>query len=401
MKHKINILIPIFTLLILIYVIRSFVGPHIKVETLLRGSMEDVINTKGVMIKYETVLKPQGSGTFETLVQDGTRVSVGQAVTAVYSGNVDSDLRTRLEQINDKIAQIQKNQTDLLRFGGDVSLLEQKISEQTELLVQNSLQGDLDSVSNIQLVLEALCEKKAQVHGSDSGRNILEELQTQKASLESQLGAAHNRMFAPASGIFSTGLDGFEQIITPYNMTELSPTKLNELIEREHQQAKDEETVGCKIIKNFRYFVALNVPVEQMTGLRTGNSVNLRFYDLSSDLVKAFVFYISPEENGSQTVILETDRHLDSLLKRRIVNLEFIKNQYSGYRISVECLRTKDDVTGVYVRRDDVLKFIPVEILYNTDETVIIDSASNELPLRLYDEVVVSASSYEEGKLLR
>ena len=102
-----------------------------------------------------------------------------------------------------------------------------------------------------------------------------------------------------------------------------------------------------------------------------------------------------------QTVIVECTRHIDSLLRRRFVNLEFVKHRYSGYRLSVKSLRTKDDVTGVYVRRDDMMKFVPVNILYNTQDIAIVDSADTMNPLRLYDEVIVKADSYEEGKLLR
>ena len=118
-------------------------------------------------------------------------------------------------------------------------------------------------------------------------------------------------------------------------------------------------------------------------------------------MVKAEVCYISAAENGTQTVILSCDQYIESLFKRRFVNLELIKKRYEGYRVSVKSLRTKDEVTGVYVRRDDVLKFIPVSILYNTQDIAIVDSADSSNPLRLYDEVVVHASSYEEGKLLR
>ena len=88
-------------------------------------------------------------------------------------------------------------------------------------------------------------------------------------------------------------------------------------------------------------------------------------------------------------------------MRRRFLNLEFVRDQYSGYRVSVKALRTKDGVTGVYVRREDMLRFIPVTILYNTHDAAIVDSADKERPLRLYDEVVVRADSYEEGKLLR
>ena len=77
MKNKINILIPIFIVLVLIYVIRSVAGPRVQVEVLLEGSMEDVVNTKAVLIKNETLLNPTVDGVSEPLVSDGTRVAAG------------------------------------------------------------------------------------------------------------------------------------------------------------------------------------------------------------------------------------------------------------------------------------------------------------------------------------
>ncbi len=401
MKHKSNIIIYIFIFLVLVYGLRSLFGNNVQVETLRRGTMEDMVNTKGILIKYETVLGSDFPGVFDPLVQEGARVGVGQELAAVYSGSVDPALRTRLEQVKKKITQIEENQSNLYAFGGDVSRIEQAISEETSALVDASQSGNLDAVSDIRLNLEALSEKKAQLAGGNAAVSTLDELKRQKADLESQIGAAQNRIYANASGIFSTAVDGFESLITPYNMTELTPAKLDEILAKEHSAETKTETAACKIVDNFRYFVALSVPVDKLTGLRAGSSASLRLYDLTADLISGTILFISPEEDGRSTVILECDRFVDSLLKRRFVNVDFVKKRYQGYRINVKCLRTKDGVKGVYVRRDDVLRFIPVTILYNSQDIAIIDSADGNRPLKLYDEVVVRAGSYEEGKLLR
>ncbi|MBR6728583.1 MAG: hypothetical protein IKL80_00340, partial [Clostridia bacterium] len=116
MKHKINILIPIFAVLVLVYVLRSVFGSHMQVETLYAGSMEDMVSTKGVVIKYESVLSPEASGTLEPSVGEGARVSVGQEIAVIYSGAVEPELKNRLEQINKKIEQIEKKRADLFSF---------------------------------------------------------------------------------------------------------------------------------------------------------------------------------------------------------------------------------------------------------------------------------------------
>ncbi len=401
MKRKVNILIPIFIILVLIYVVRSMVGTRIQVETLHRGSMEDMVSTKGLMIKYESVMESKSDGVFEPLAQEGARVSVGQQVAAIYTDAATSELRTRLDKVKKKITQIEENQANLINFSGDVSRLEKKIAEKTAELIEKGRNGEMTEVGEIRLVIEALCEKKAEITGVSTSGGTLAELRAQKAELESQIGTAQQRMVAPSAGVFSTAVDGLESVVTPYNMTELTPVSVEELLEKERGQAEKQESVACKIIKNFRYFIAVNLPADRVGTLKTGDVVSLRLYDLTKELMDAKIFYISPAENNQITVILDCDQHVDSLLKLRYVNLEFIKKRYAGYRVSVKSLRTKDDVTGVYVIRDDMLKFIPVTILYNTQDMVIVDSLDSQTPLRLYDEVVVRAGSYEEGKLIR
>ncbi|MBE7048865.1 MAG: hypothetical protein E7393_05805 [Ruminococcaceae bacterium] len=400
MKHKINILIPIFALLVLMYAVRSFAGTRVQTETLRRSSMEDLFSTKGVIIKYESVIEPGGTGGLEPISQEGARVATGQEIAVVYTGSVDTELQNQLEQVNKKIVQVEKNQANLFTFTGDVSRLEQKITEQIAALVKSSLAGDMASVSEIQFVIESLCEKKAQIAEGNTPQNLLTELQAQKNKLEAQIGYAGRKLAAPRAGLFSTAVDGLEDILTPYNMTELTPNAVDKLLEQSVRKEAGEIS-ACKIIDNFRYFVAVNLPADRLDTLKIDEAVHLRFYDLSGDLIPATVHYISPEENEYKTVIVEANQHLETLLKKRFVNLEFVRNRYAGYRISVKSLRSKDDVPGVYVRREDMLRFIPVTILYNTQDAAIVESADESIPLRLYDEVVVSASSYEEGKLLQ
>lgn len=402
MKKKINILIPIFVILVLIYAIRSLVGSHVQVETLCQGSMEDMVSTKGIVVKYETVLTPPAEGMFEPLAQEGERVASGQEIAAIYTGTVDTGLRSRLEQVKKKIAQLEGNQTNLLSFTGDMSRLEQKIAEQTALAIESAQSGDMAAVSETQFVIEALCDKKAQVAGGGgTAGSLLDSLKAQKADLENQIGAAQHKMVAPTSGAFTSTVDGYEDILTPDNMTELMPQKVEELLAQDRGQEEKKDAASCKIIKNFSYFIVLNLPADRVGSMQVGDRTSLRFYDLSGDMVTGMVRSISKEQDGMKTVVLGCDRHIESLLKRRFVNLEFVKHRYSGYRLSVKSLRTKDDVTGVYVRRDDMMKFIPVTILYNTQDIAIVDSADDMNPLRLYDEVIMHADSYEEGKLLR
>ena len=205
--------------------------------------------------------------------------------------------------------------------------------------------------------------------------------------------------------MFSATVDGLEKLITPYNMEELVPSGLEELIAYDKKMVKErkstDEVQACKVIDNFRYFVAVNMPASQLAGVKKGDELTLRFNELSTNPINATVFSVSAEENGQNTVVLEGTRYLDSLLEKRTVNVDVIKKQYKGYRVGVKSIRTVDGVVGVFVKRDSIMRFIPANILYNTQEFAIIESADKEKPLKLYDEVIVNASSFEDGKLMK
>ena len=89
------------------------------------------------------------------------------------------------------------------------------------------------------------------------------------------------------------------------------------------------------------------------------------------------------------------------MILKRIANVEVIKSKYSGFKLSVNAIKTLNDENGVYAVREGSMRFIPTEIIYNTEDTVIVKSKDSENPLKLYDEIVIKADSYEEGKTVR
>ena len=73
----------------------------------------------------------------------------------------------------------------------------------------------------------------------------------------------------------------------------------------------------------------------------------LRFYDISPNIAHASITYISPVENGQATIILECRDYQEGLLENRFVNIDFVKSSYSGYKVSLDALRTKGNENGL------------------------------------------------------
>ena len=87
-------------------------------------------------------------------------------------------------------------------------------------------------------------------------------------------------------------------------------------------------------------------------------------------------------------------------MKNRVANVEFIKKSVSGYKVETRYLHTEDDSVGLYIKRGAVMKFIPVNVVYSTEHEAIVSSADNNRPIKAYDEVVTSAPSFANGKVI-
>lgn len=135
--------------------------------------------------------------------------------------------------------------------------------------------------------------------------------------------------------------------------------------------------------------------------MEVGDSVQIRFSDFSVAPIPAKVVHISgSNEKGEKTVVAQCCKYVEGLLKNRVVNMEFIKKSVSGYKVKTEYLHTQENAVGLFVKRGAVMKFIPVEVIYSTQHEAIIKAASNETPIKAYDEVVTSAPEFFDGRVI-
>ena len=78
-----------------------------------------------------------------------------------------------------------------------------------------------------------------------------------------------------------------------------------------------------------------------------------------------------------------------------------VNKVYSGLKLSKKDLRVVDGVTGVYTVSGMRLKFVPVNVLYSTEDFIICEQqVSEKTVLRLYDEVVTKGKGLYDGKVI-
>jgi len=84
----------------------------------------------------------------------------------------------------------------------------------------------------------------------------------------------------------------------------------------------------------------------------------------------------------------------------RTANMTIVLETYSGLQVNSKAVRFVDGKKGVYVLSGSVITFVPIEVIYSTDNYCICEVQPTGLRLRLYDEVILKGKNLYDGKVI-
>ena len=194
-------------------------------------------------------------------------------------------------------------------------------------------------------------------------------------------------------------VDGYERVLTPAGLEELTPSLLSAVQADESVSSN----VG-KIISGTIWYYAAAIDAEDAARFTPGSSVKLRFAKNAQRDYTMTVTHLSAEEDGQRVLVLSCDKYLAELTLLRQPTAEVIHKSHTGLRVPTKALRMNEDgVLGVYCRIGMVARFKPVEQVFAGEDFYLVKAAggaSRELTLREGDEVIVTANSLYDGKVV-
>lgn len=405
MKNKWIIPVVLFIILVTVYVARGLFQSRVELEVLQVGKIEEVTSTQGVLIKNEIVNSVTLSGATEVYARDGERVANNEIIAMLYGNTEDEALFSELAEINKKINAISESEADSSVYISDTMQMESELSDCVDEIIREGAVNDYSRLSVHRYKLSLITSLKAMVRGEDvvTPAEEMITLQTRKNEIEAKLGGSSHILSAEMSGIYYEGKDGFEEKLVPEKIDSITPAAVNDVIEgnKNGNILNDESIYTYKIVDNFSYYVAVNLDKETSKNIKAGDGVIVRFTNFSNSDNSATVTYVSePNSDGVRTVVAKCDNYVDGLLSHRVVNVDFVKKSVSGYKVSVEHIHTVDNKVGLYIKRGAVMKFLPINIEYSNEEEAIVSSLDPTMPIKSYDEIVVSAPEFKDGKVI-
>lgn len=371
-------------------------------------TVDETISASGYVVRSERVLEDEAGGLLRLARSEGERVSVGGTVASVYADQASLDRQNEIDALEARIGQLEYVQSASLSYEASAKLDNQ--IAQDLLAVRAALAaGRLDTVESRGGELRALVMKRDYTYSGDDLDGQLESLRQELKELRRQAAGTTRRISAPASGLYSAVVDGYETVLTPESVLEMSPSQLSAV----QPDGAAGSHVG-KLILGDSWYYAASLRAGEIKDLQEAGSISLRFSkDVARDL-DVTIQSVSWEENGRSVVVFQGKYDLAQLTLLRQQTAEIILNTMSGIRVPQESLRVvpqsvagedgeerEVQTTGVYCVVGVKAIFKPVKVLYSGEGFALVQPAgAKKRVLRSGDEVIVTARDLYDGKVV-
>lgn len=381
--------------------------------------VEESVSLSGYVVRQEQVLPDDSGGLLRLQREEGERVSRGGVVASVYADQASLDRQTEISALEARIEQLQYAQN--AAGSSEVSMKLDTQIMQNIVEYQKCLAADrLAKAETYGGQLRALVLKRDYTYSeNDDLSGQIEGLQSQLKELKAQAAGSVRTIASPASGLYSAVVDGYENVLTPESLAELTPSQLSAV----RADGSVSSSVGKLILGDSWYYAAAmstdgaeKLQEESNALKKAGKSLTLRFAKSGERDLPVLVTSVGPEENGRCVVVFEGKRYLPQLTLLRQQSAQVVWDSAEGIRIPKEALRMEkvsistdgerltEEGAGIYCVVGMEARFKPVEVLYNGSSFLLVRANApadrENLRLRPGDEIIITANDLYDGKVV-
>ena len=349
----------------------------------------------GFVVREEELLYSQ-YGTTVLNCAEGAHVAANDTVATGYRSEDAKTRQTRIDELSGQIEQLQYAWSAVSSVY-DQAALDADIAGDLAQLSRYLALRDMNSVSDLSPELKGLILRRT---GSDSDSGSLQAristLQAELETLEAQSAGDTSAILAGKAGTFSAAVDGYESVLTPERLMEMTVAEFESV----QPDETDANAIG-RLVTSATWYYACVVPASELSGVEEGNRATLTFARDYYQPVTMRVARLGGNEAGSRLLVLSSDRALQNVTLLRQQSAEIVFTSYSGLRVPKSAVRVENGQTGVYILEGTLAKWKLITILHDTGESYVVtldtSSTNNLWP---GDELIINAKNLYDGKVV-
>ena len=349
----------------------------------------------GFVVREEELLYSQ-YGTTVLNCAEGAHVAANDTVATGYRSEDAKTRQTRIDELSGQIEQLQYAWSAVSSVY-DQAALDADIAGDLAQLSRYLALRDMNSVSDLSPELKGLILRRTgSGSDSDSLQSRISALQAELETLEAQSAGDTSAILAGKAGTFSAAVDGYESVLTPERLMEMTVAEFESV----QPDETDANAIG-RLVTSATWYYACVVPASELSGVEEGDRATLTFARDYYQPVTMRVARLGGNEAGSQLLVLSSDRALQNVTLLRQQSAEIVFTSYSGLRVPKSAVRVENGQTGVYILEGTLAKWKPITILHDTGESYVVtldtSSTNNLWP---GDELIINAKNLYDGKVV-
>lgn len=391
------------SVLILIYIgYQVYLVTHTTLDTEAVNSftVSDSVETDAFMVRNESYIGTDINGTLISVIEDGSRVSKGEAVAAVFTDELSASNYSATNTLRSDIARYTRLSSQSTSYAININSMNSRISDNVIDLVANVDNGDLSTLSeDISNVRDQIITKQiATGHGPNLDA-IISGITTKYQGLNKQA-LNYTSVCADASGFYYSGTDGYETVVDYSKVEDLTVKDIKKIMKAEAKEIP-RHAFG-KIFKDFDWYMLCIVDSSKVGNLSVGKEVKVSMPYTAAGTIPAKVAAINSEGGNSKTALILRCNFMNSdIAQLRQETVQIIMNTKTGLRISSKAIRVNDKgEKGVFVKSGNVCKFRKVDITYSDKDWVLSAEHEESGYVSLYDNVILEGKGLYDGKII-
>lgn len=366
------------------------------------------------LVREEAVLSASGAYVDQVLAE-GEKTAAHAVVAMIYDHPSALTTRQEIRRLEAEISHLEYALTSGTQ-AVDSSKLDEQVVGSIVALRALAAGGDLSTLDDSVLNLRTMVFQRDYTFG-DTGAaeqlgTIIAEKKAELETLQQSLDRVSQVVRAPASGVFSGEVDGYENLITPDMLDSLTPSALKGLLDG--KAPANPEGAG-KIITDSTWYVCALIDGSNPISLTEGRSYTLSFSRDYYGQVRMKLERIETADGTTMAIFSSREKLAETTLLR-IQEVDIVVETLTGIRIPRKALRVEtNSVTdeqgkttevnsyGVYTIVGSQAEWKEVNVLYTGDTYYLVRPANPASPdrLRAGDTVILSSTGLYDGKVVR
>ena len=372
----------------------------VDTELAVNYSVYESFETKGLVIRSETVIPTTANGHIYYTVQNGTRVSKEGVIASIYSSEEDGRLLDEIEDIDTRIEVLRALQSNDSSNHITLDIIDTQLTNSMNTLISSEDKGAFTPPDNLKTELLSLMSKKQLITGKpvDFSAEIAR-LEQSKKDLKAQYNRPLSVIKAPVAGYFADTVDGYESVLSSVDPLSLTVEKFNDLITT---PVESSAVTAGKIVGGYEWYFTCVVPDSYYNTLAVGNSLSLKMTFVTEDEVPVTVVASNKSGDGKLLVVLRCAYMSEELADIRLETAQLLMVRHTGLKVPKRAIVIDDQMqAGVYVRSGNIVSFRKIKQVFSEPADYVICEPMDESGyLQLYDDIIVNGKGLYDGKTI-